>query len=148
MHTYKHILVPIDFSKISEMAAGQAIELAKCYRARVTLLHVVERFPEHLSHYHMSHEQMEPKEFLIDRAEKDLTDLSARVGIKDAAKEVVLSHHSAKTEIVRFVESHDIDLIVLGARGRHGLTDLLGGSTATGVVRVAPCDVFTVRGEN
>lgn len=146
MHTYKHILVPIDFSKISEMAAEQAIDVAKCYQARVTLLHVVERFPEHLPHYHMSHEQMEPKEFLIDRAEKKLADLSAQVGLKDAEAEVVLSHHSAKTEIVRFVEGHGIDLIILGARGHRGLTDLLGGSTATGVVRVAPCDVLTVRG--
>ncbi|MCP4406271.1 MAG: universal stress protein [Gammaproteobacteria bacterium] len=74
-----------------------------------------------------------------------MTDLSARLGIKDAGNEVILSHHSAKTEIVRFVEGHNIDLIILGARGHHVLADLLGGSTATGVVRVAPCDVFTVR---
>ncbi|MCP4406270.1 MAG: universal stress protein [Gammaproteobacteria bacterium] len=61
MHIYKHILVPIDFSEISEMAAGQAIEIIKCYQARVTLLHVVERFPEHLPHYHSPMSRWNPR---------------------------------------------------------------------------------------
>jgi universal stress protein A len=146
MHKYTHILVPIDFSKPSELAAAQAIGLAACYNARITLLHIVERFPAHLPHFHMSHEDMDPEEFLIDRGKKDLQDIATRLGKEDVGQEVILSTHSAKTEIVKFVEDHDIDLIVLGARGQHRFTDLLGASTATGVVRAAPCSVLAVRG--
>ena len=91
-------------------------------------------------------ENKDPEEFLIDRAKRDLKEIGLQLGEKDIAQEVILSTHSAKTELVKYVENHDIDLIVLGARGRHGLTDLLGGSTATGVVRAAPCDVLAVRG--
>jgi universal stress protein A len=145
MHKYAHILAPIDFSKLSELAAAQAVGLAACYNAHITLLHIVERFPEHLPHYHMSHANMDPEEFLIDRGKKDLKDIAIRLGKEDIGQEVILSTHSAKTEIVKFVEDHNIDLIVLGARGRHGFTDLLGGSTATGVVRAAPCSVLAVR---
>lgn len=144
MHKYKHILVPTDFSELSEMAAAQAIDLATHYDAKLTLLHVVEHFPEHLPHYRMSEVDMDPEQFLIDRAEKDLKGLSKRLGAKNAERKVKLTTHSAKAEIVEFAKAHDIDLIVLGARGREKLTDFLSGSTATGIVRASPCDVFTV----
>jgi universal stress protein A len=144
VHHYHHILVPIDFSELSEVAAEQAIYIARCFNISVTLLHVVEHFPEHLPHYQMSEEGMDPEHFLLNRARNDLEALARRLQIEDGHQDVVLSTHSAKTEIVKYVTDHKIDLIVLGARGRHGLADLLGGSTATGVVRASPCDVLTV----
>lgn len=148
MSEYKHILVPIDFSQLSRLAAEQAVSLAECFNAKLLLLHVIERFPEHLPHYHMLDENKDPEEFLIDRARRHLSDMCLQLGKEDIGYEVILSTHSAKTELVKYVEQNDIDLIVLGARGRHGLSDLLGGSTATGLVRAAPCDVLTVRGKN
>ena len=62
----------------------------------------------------------------------------------DAERKVLLTAHSGKSEILKFVKDNEIDLIVMGGRGRHTLMDMLGGSTATGVVRAAPCDVFVV----
>ena len=85
------------------------------------------------------------QEFLIDRAKKDLDALCKKLGGKAAEREVVLTTHSAKAEIVKFAKARAIDLIVMGVRGRHTLVDILGGSTATGVVRAAPCDVFVVQ---
>ena len=58
----------------------------------------------------------------------------------------MLSAHSARAEIVQFAQTRGIDLIVLGARGRRGLAQMLVGSTAAGVVRAAPCDVVVARG--
>jgi len=49
-----------------------------------------------------------------------------------------------KAEIVRVASEKDIDLIVIGTHGRHGI-GLLLGSTATGVIHHAHCDVLTVR---
>ena len=40
--------------------------------------------------------------------------------------------------------SHDVDLIVVGSHGRHGFALLLG-STSTGVLHGAKCDVLAVR---
>ncbi|BBI51861.1 hypothetical protein HORIV_42820 [Vreelandella olivaria] len=48
------------------------------------------------------------------------------------------------TEIHRFAEEHDVDLIVVGSHGRHGFALLLG-STSTGVLHGAQCDVLAVR---
>ncbi|MEW8014407.1 MAG: universal stress protein, partial [Candidatus Sedimenticola endophacoides] len=49
-----------------------------------------------------------------------------------------------KREIVRVAQEHGADLIVLGSHGRHGL-QLLLGSTASGVLHLAGCDVLAVR---
>jgi len=144
MHKYKHILVPIDFSERSKVAARQAMDLATHYKAKLTFLHVVEHFPEHLPHYEMSEVNMDPEEFVIDRAGKDLEELATRLGDKEVLREVKLTSHSAKMEIITFAKANDVDLVVLGARGRDTLTDLLSGSTATGVVRAAPCDVLAI----
>ena len=145
MHQYRHILVAIDFSEISEAAAEQAFDLAGHYGAELTFLHVVEHFPEHLPHYRMSGEGMDPQEFLIDRAGKDLDVICERLGGQDINRQVRLTAHSAKAVILDFVREHGIDLIVLGARGRQSIADYIAGSTATGVVRTSPCDVLTIR---
>ncbi|MGD8418287.1 MAG: universal stress protein [Pseudomonadales bacterium] len=48
-------------------------------------------------------------------------------------------------EIKAEAEKIDADLIVIGTHGRHGLSGLMLGSTANGVLHSAPCDVLTVR---
>lgn len=144
MLTYNRVLVATDFSPVSEIAAEEGIAFAKQRNAELILLHVVEHFPEHLPHYQIAHEEMDPQEFIMNRAEKDLNALSERLGMAEALKEVRLTTHSAKAEIIKFARDEQVDLIVIGARGRSNIIDILSGSTATGVVRAAPCDVFVV----
>jgi len=145
MKSYKRILVAVDFSVVSEHAAMRAVELAGFYSASLVFLHVVEHFPEHLPHYQMSDKKMDPEEFISDRADIDLQQLCARLGCENAERKVVLTKHSAKGEIMKVIEDNGVDLIVLGSQGRHRLNEILAGSTATGIVRTAPCDVMTVR---
>jgi universal stress protein A len=59
-------------------------------------------------------------------------------------QEVRFSPHSAKREIMHFAKEQNVDLIVVGTHGQHGLTDLLG-SIAVGVAHMAPCDVLAIR---
>jgi universal stress protein A len=145
MHRYKHILAGTDFSELSEYAVEQAVRLAGHYQAELTLLHVIEHFPEDLPNSLIAPEDIDPKQFLIERAEADLGALALRAGNENARKVVRLTTQSAKVEIVRYAEDREIDLIVLGAHSRHGIRDLLG-STAGSVLSAAPCDVLAVRG--
>jgi len=48
------------------------------------------------------------------------------------------------SEIHRLAKDQGLDLIVVGSHGRHGLSLLLG-STSTGVLHGAKCDVLAVR---
>ena len=47
--------------------------------------------------------------------------------------------------IVEHAKANDIDLIVMGTHGRGGVEQLLMGSVAERVVRLASCPVLTVR---
>jgi universal stress protein A len=49
------------------------------------------------------------------------------------------------SEIRAVAEKVAADLIVIGSHGRHGVSGILLGSTANGVLHGAPCDVLTVR---
>lgn len=148
MSNYERILVAIDFSDISQQAVRRAIELAGFYQAALVFMHVIEHFPEHLPHYQMSREDMDPEEFLISRAREDLQELCVKLGQEDAEHVVRLTKHSAKAEIIKYVRKNGIGLIVLGSKGRGRIGEWLAGSTATGIVRSATCDVFIVRGSD
>jgi nucleotide-binding universal stress UspA family protein len=52
---------------------------------------------------------------------------------------------SVEGAIVNYAEQENIDLIVIGTRGRSGFTKLLLGSVASRVVTYAPCHVLVVR---
>ena len=47
--------------------------------------------------------------------------------------------------IVKYAGAHGIDLIVMGTHGRGAVAQILVGSVAERVVRMAPCPVLTVR---
>jgi nucleotide-binding universal stress UspA family protein len=58
---------------------------------------------------------------------------------------MVRSFGSPSSEIVSYAEKKNVDLIVMGTRGRGKLKKILLGSTASGVVMNAPCTVMVVR---
>ena len=59
--------------------------------------------------------------------------------------EVVVSSTSVVAAIVDYAEHENVDLIVIGSRGRSGFKKLLLGSTASGVVTYATCPVLVVK---
>ena len=144
MKHYKHILLAVDFSKLSETAGVRAVDLVKHYGADLTLLHVVEHFPEDLPVEEIPPENVDPKSYLSQVANRKLTDFAKRVGVENAKKEVVFSTSSAKHEILRIAAQQNIDLIVVGSDGGHGIMGVLS-TTATGVLHGTDCDVLSVR---
>lgn len=67
----------------------------------------------------------------------------ARFGIPPDRVEVLYGRPSA--EIKALAEKLGADLIVVGSHGRRGLSSVMLGSTANGVLHGATCDVLTVR---
>jgi nucleotide-binding universal stress UspA family protein len=65
-------------------------------------------------------------------------------GVREVEARILEGTPSA--QIVSCAEKEQFDLIVLGARGKSGLSKLLLGSVADKVVSKAPCSVLTVRG--
>ena len=59
--------------------------------------------------------------------------------------EIIDSQMSIEAAIVEYAESHGVDLIIIGTRGRSGFKKMLLGSVASGVVTYATCPVMVVK---
>ena len=59
--------------------------------------------------------------------------------------DVVVSATSIVAAIVEYAKNKDVDLIVIGTRGRSGFKKLLLGSVASGVIINAACPVMVVK---
>lgn len=140
---YQHILLATDFSDVARKAADRSVELARAYQAKLTLLHVVEHFPENLPVTMGASEEQDPKTYLMTLSRDRLSDLAAELGVPDTAQIVRVSQRSARHEIQQFSEENNVDLIVLGSQ-HHGLLGSLG-STASGLLSAVRCDLLVVR---
>src|ERR1700674_6046926 len=64
--------------------------------------------------------------------------------LKGVEHQVVIGEGNIWEVISKLVKQKEIDLIVLGTRGRTGLGKALLGSVAEQILRQAPCPVLTV----
>lgn len=143
MQAYQHILLSVDFAGHDDQVAQRARDLANKYQARLSVLHVVENLPFADSIYGpMIPSDAELTSQLMDAAKERLAALADGISIPPENRWVEIG--SPKLEIVRIAEENQVDLIVVGSHGRHGISLLLG-STASSVIHHARCDVLAVR---
>lgn len=145
---FSKILVAIDGSQPSMDAAEYAIEMARKDAAQIIAL-TVNRIP--LSSYGLATPEGElksPQEKESVRESKErLANLEqiAKQNNVELKTELINSQMSVDGAIVEYAESKDIDLIIMGTRGRSGFKKLLLGSTASAVVTYSPCPVMIVK---
>lgn len=139
MVTIKHILVATDFSETSARALAMALELARAFDARLTLLHVWSipstGYAEALSW---------PIDDMERAAKRALDDAFARTSKVHPKTEALLREGNEWQEIVDAAQDLRCDLVVMGTHGRRGLPRLVLGSVAEKVVRLSPVPVLTV----
>lgn len=144
MSVYKHILVATDFSDINRLAVERASILAKQDKCELTLLHVIEHFPvdggplSSVFKYNTG-----PNDALAQHVRARMNELVATLEYQNIKTEFRITSKSARHEILRFANAHAVDLIVVAPHGQ-GIIGTLG-STATGVLNNASCDVLAVR---
>jgi universal stress protein A len=145
MNPYEHILVTVDFSRISQALVTRANELARLYQARISLLHVLEDMSlGNVAFGGTSTLPMSPaiKQNQINLATDKLKQLANSLGVPaNAALEVITGKSS--DVIAQFVKQKGVDLVVVGNSGRKGLMGFLG-STAEATIKNVPCDVLTI----
>ena len=144
MSVYKRILVATDFSDINRLAAERASLLAKQDNCELILLHVIEHFPldggplSSVFKYNTG-----PDDALAQHVRARMNELADTLEYQDIRTEFRITSKSARHEILRFAKAHAVDLIVVAPHGQGVIGTL--GSTATGVLNNASCDVLAVR---
>jgi universal stress protein A len=141
MTMYSSILLAVDLHADSIGVGRRARDLAALTGAELTVLHVVEYVP-----VEPVGETMMPPVQLLDElaasARQRLRALCADIGVDANHQRVEVG--IVKAEIVRVARAMHCDLIVLGARERHGLSIFVNFTEDT-VLHAAPCDVLAVR---
>jgi universal stress protein A len=139
----KSILVPVDFSELSNQAVETAATLARQFGARLTLLHVVE--PAAAGAFPGFAPLLLENEKVMAACKDRLAQLVRGRAIPAGLVEKLLVRlgrsHAEITDAARTLKT---DLIILPTHGRTGLTHTLIGSTAEQVVRHAPCAVLVL----
>jgi len=123
------ILICTDGSKYAEEAICFGGLIAKGAKAHLTLLGVIEG-PEEMEKVRKSLERAR------DLLAQDVTALETKTRRGHAAEEILSE-----------TEEREYDLVVVGSRGRRGITRFLLGSTAARIVQHAPISVLIVKGK-
>jgi universal stress protein A len=137
----KSILVPIDFSRISQKALDYAVPLAKQFGAKITVLHAIEPPPYSIDLTYLPMGDGFP----VGPMKNELDALAKETIDPGLLKEVLVEIGTAFEVITNVARDSEADLIVITTHGHTGLKHVFMGSTAERVVRHAPCPVLVVR---
>lgn len=137
---YKRVLFATDFDDVGLSAAAKAKKIADENNAELYLVHIVEPIPAYAYPGFAGFAEVEVS--IREQAEKELSTLAKKLGVDGA--HCLIEFGSTKNEILRVAKDKNVDLIVTGSHGKHGLALLLG-STASAIMHHADCDVLIVR---
>jgi nucleotide-binding universal stress UspA family protein len=127
---FKHLLVPLDGSRMAEASLPAAVYLARTLGAMVTLFHVIERGAK---------QEIHGERHLTDAKEAKgyLDEVAVRAFPADIPVERHV-HNSEVNDVARSIVDHvgkvGPDLIVMCTHGRGGLRDFMFSSIAQQVV--------------
>lgn len=150
---FSKILVPVDGSINSMKAIDYAVNLAEKYKSEIIALHVLysqtgfafhkETVAGTITSSSLNDLNLEAKQ----EAEKWFKEINKRaekmnVQIKT---EVVFTVISIVEGILTHAEKENIDLIIIGSKGKSGWKKLIVGSVASGISTYAHCPILIVR---
>ena len=139
---YSRVLAAVDFAHENSAVIDRAVEIAQRYQVELILLHVVEDLTLYQGEDPSIFDAVLIQRERIERATQQRNVVRPQIAVPVVKTRIEVG--TPKRKIVDIAEDDHVDLIVLGSHGRHGL-QLLLGSTASGVLHSAKCDVLAVR---
>jgi nucleotide-binding universal stress UspA family protein len=135
----KNILFATDFSQAADAAAPIAIQIARRYGAKVYGVHV-NRFEDYTAAAPNAWAAM------AEAAEKETKEDAGRLNeqLQGVEHEVVIGEGNLLEVLSNVIQQKEIDLVVVGTRGRTGFGKTLLGSVAEQILRQSPCPVLTI----
>jgi nucleotide-binding universal stress UspA family protein len=143
---FKHILVPLDGSKLAESALPDAFALAQLSQTQVTLLQVLPPI-EHVITVNPNHPIYIDEQWTRQRFEalEYLKNVGRRMGFNPTMVQLEVEMGAVAETIIDYAHSQPIDLIVMATHGRSGLQRWVYGSVADKVLRGADVPVLLIR---
>ncbi len=143
---YKRILVTLDGSTLAAQALPHAEALARQADAELILLRVVPYLNMELvvvDDLPLGWNNLDQQQVIVDAAMQELQGWVRTLKLPRASANVKLGEPA--DEIIDYVRTYAIDLLVMSTHGRTGLQRWLMGSIANKVVASASCPVLLIR---
>jgi nucleotide-binding universal stress UspA family protein len=137
----KRILFAANFTETSATALPYAAAFARRFGSEILVAHVI---PQE-EYGHIEPERLDAALVEMKQAaRKRIEGLLAASSFSDIPFRIHLGHGDVMTVIASLVEKENIDLIVAGSEGRHGIQKLLSPSKDEEIARAAPCPVLLI----
>ena len=148
MSTPKRVLVPLDYSTVSETKLPTVEEYGRALDAEIILLHVLPAAGRGEGHLPRPFDTR-PDASIVSpeeaRARTFLEMVASRLRAAGIATQPLIMHGPVAETIVETARREEIALIILGSDVRNGISRLFAGSVAGRVIRDAPCPVMLIR---
>ena len=143
------ILVATDFSDASAPATAYAFAIARTLKAHLYVLYVVPEDDVRLITAIRTHLQSDVTpaalvETFYKEADQRLARLMEDACVTDLVHERLIVTGEPAAAIMGWAVAKQVQIIIIGTHGRHGVTRFLMGSVAERVLREAPCAVLVV----
>jgi len=153
---FSRVLVAIDGSTSSMHATDCAISIAMKNNSQLIVLYVIDfyKYPYLPSSIILaptfgSEKYLEEK----NKAEEQINKIKEKykqktknnINYKELKTEIIEGAKSVATTIMEYAESENIDLIIIGSRGRTSFKKLLLGSVSYNIIKNAHCAVLVIR---
>ncbi|MFY9966601.1 MAG: universal stress protein [Nitrososphaeraceae archaeon] len=153
---FSRVLVAIDGSISSMHTIDYAISIAMKNNSQLVILYVIDVYkypylpssiilaPTFGSEKYLE-ERNEAEERMNKIKEKYKQKTKNNIDSKELKTEIIEGAKSAATTIMEYAESENIDLIIIGSRGRTSFKKLLLGSVSSDIIKNAHCAVLVIR---
>lgn len=162
MMEVQNILAAIDLSEYSSDVMLLAGEVAQPLRSHLIIGNVINQRDietvksvfkptqgHHASPYSAVHFSVDQHiETLKQERTRKIEELQKEAGLKDMPAEIVFSIGYPFEELLRMVRDRNVDLVIMGPKGRSNLAHTLLGTTAEKMFRHCPVPVLSVRNKD
>lgn len=139
---FRHILVPLDGSPLAECVLPHALEVARAFEARLTVLQVLES-----SSNKDGTPAVDPLDWHLTKAESEAYLDGVAKRLRDTGADVrhACIEGRPAERIIEFAHRHGIDLIALSSHGQSGLSGWNVSSVVQKIILRAHVSILLVR---
>ncbi len=142
----KIILAPVDFSECSFKNLQNAVDLAKTFKAKLIILHVLPDKEQYTKLCNVSSDVDSMDKMAEENARKKMEEFENNIPeIKYVEREFKIRKGIAYSEILKEIKESSVSTLVIGAKGLSDLDDFIYGSVTEKVIKKSPITTVITR---
>jgi len=138
------ILVPIDFSEVTDAVLKTATRLAEAFQSEMLLLHIAPPEPDFIGYDPGPPSVRDQVAEQFREEHQRLQALKSTLSLPAEKVSALLVQGPIREKIIKEQERFEADLIVMGSHGHGAIYHLVAGSVTQGVLHDAKCPVLVV----